>query len=192
MTNDQKEFLDAAMKLQYITEEKHLKLLHEIVSEMRGADFSQDTFINLIRNVNAEIVSDLLKLMYSELLIDKQQYDDIDTKLMELYQEEFIRDEKNGVFESRMKLKTDKNPRPISLYEIMGIYFRNELDEKYFIFNKVSENELINRLVKIIKELQKSVMTTRMHKKFNDSLETVLTDLLRDVTDLKINVPLGD
>ncbi len=184
MTNDQKEFKDFCMEMQVITQEKHLNLLKEIVLEMKGVNFSQDDLLNFIIKIDADIVADLLKLMKFEGLLTDKEFDEIDTKLMLMYQEEFLRDEKNGVFESRLKLKTNKNPRPISVYEMVGIYGRNEPDGNLFA-QQISENPLVKRIVPIIMDLKKPEKYNKIYKKFYNTLEQTLTNILNDVKTLK-------
>lgn len=184
-----KDFLDNENNYRFFTEKKQIDLINIVVSKIIGQILNNDEIVDLLLNVDAEIVHDILKALLKGNFITNSDYNEIDTKLIEIYEKEFVEDEKNGVLEQRLKFKTDKNKRLISRYEILGIYFSKTLDSRALFGIEKSEDELINGLAEVNKKLCAPKFANLLEKKQSTMFEEKLNSLVLKIEKKKeINI----
>ena len=180
------ELIQDIHKCRFISNEKHVKLLQDIVDEIVGLGLMQDDIVSLLSNVDAEIVDDIIKMLEDNNYISKEEGIAIDSKLVKIYDEEFVRDMKSGVLKSRLALKTDKNIRPINRFEILGIFFSRTLNDKLLWGREETNDEILKALVQTHQELCVVRKSNAIYDKQQKNMEGVLTEILDDLNSRKI------
>lgn len=179
------ELIELVHNMRFITKDEHFKLLQQIVDEIKLQNLSNDDIVKLLSEIDAEIVDDIIKMLEDENYLTKQDGQDIDVKLIKIYDEEFIKDYKSGVLQSRIQLKTNKNPRPISRFEILGVFFARTLNEKLLWGRETTDDEILNALIKVHNELCVVRKSNAIYEKQQKNIELTLSSILDKLEDAK-------
>ena len=176
-----KDFIDFENNYRFFTEKKQLDLLYLVTAKIKEKILSNDEIVDLLKNVDAEIAHDILKILLSQKFINNDDYNEIDTALIKIYEQDFISDFSSGVIEERLKLKLNKNKRLISRYEILGVYFSKTLDSKPLFGIENSGDELIDNLAEINKKLCVPRLANLLFKRQHEIIEQILENLIEDL-----------
>lgn len=179
------EFVELVHKMRFITQDEHIKILNEIVEEIKAQNLSNEEIVDMFSSVDAEIVSDIIKVLEDENYITVDDGYEIDSQLTKIYEEEYIRDSKSGVLQSRLQLKTNKNARPISTFEILGIFFAKTLNYKLLWGIETTDDEFLNSLINTHNELRATRKENAIFKKRQENMEANLTDILNKLKEAK-------
>lgn len=179
------DFIDFENNYRFFTEQKQIDLLNLVTSKIIGQILSNDEIVGLLFDVDAEIAHDILKIMLHGKFITNDDYNEIDTKLIAIYDKEFVEDVKTGVLEERLRFKTNKNKRLISRYEILGIYFSKSLDSKALFGIEECEDETLNNLAKVHKELCFAKKANLLSKKQAEMFENILLSVIDKIDLMK-------
>lgn len=183
-----KDLIDFENNYRFFTEQKQLDLLYLVTAKIKEKILSNDEIVDLLKDVDAEMAHDILKILLSQKYINNDDYNEIDTNLIKIYEQDFIKDFSSGVIEERLKFKLNKNKRLISRYEILGIYFSKTLDSKPLFGIGESEDPLINNLADINKKLCLPRLTNMLLKKQFELVDSVLKNLIEELNKEKKEV----
>lgn len=168
-----------------IREVKHLELLDELVGEIKDNNLSLNELIEILRQIEAEIVTDILTTLRNNKVYSEEEIDSVDEALKNIYQEEYIRDKQDGTLRKRIDLKKNKNARPISRHEILSIFFKNSLNTKLLWGMERTDDEFLQGLVDDFKELRAIRRVNESFRRQTESMEKVLTQMITDVKNLR-------
>jgi len=175
------EFIEEIHQLRFITDEKHVSLLKKVVDEIIVHKLSNKDIVNLFAEVNAEIVDDILKMLEDENFLTKEEGNIIDKELINIYSEDFLKDLKSGDLNSRLSLKTNKNSRPITRFEILGIFFSKTLNEKLLWGKETTDDVILKALIQTHKELCSPKKERAIYDKQYKEMDTVVIQLIENI-----------
>ena len=181
MKDDLDYWQECLRKIHYIHDNAHIKLLYELVDEIKKANLSKTEILDLLRNIDAEVASDILTVLLKEKFLSEYDFEFIDDCLKTIYEEEYLRDKENGDFELRLALKKSKNIRPISRHEIVTIFFKNTENAKLLWGIEKTDDEFLLTLIGDFKKIKENKKSSRIYKLQKDNMETVLNSLINDV-----------
>ena len=176
-----KDLIDFENNYRFFTEKKQLDLLYLVTAKIKEKILSNDEIVELLKNIDAEIAHDILKILLSQKFINNDDYNEIDTSLIKVYEQQFVADFSSGVIEERLKFKLIHNKRLISRYEILGIYFSKTMDSKALLGIEKSEDKLINNLADVNKKLCVTRTANLLLKKQQELVDGVLENLIEEL-----------
>lgn len=185
MDNDLEYWEESLSKAHFIINEEHLKLLDELIADIKEAKLSEQDLIFILRSVDAEIVFDILNMLKAKNIITEKAQKNIDKQLVDIYEEDYVLDKKNKTFKKRISLKTDNNARPINAYEILAIFFKHSKNEKLLFGLDKTDDEFLSGVVADFKELKKPKKSSDIYKKQKESIGKVLNSLISEVKSLR-------
>ena len=178
------EILDLMYENRYIS--CCTELMQFVVDKIAQNGLEQDDIVNLLKDCDAEISYDILLDLLKINYLTKEQVNWIDKKLIQIYSEEFRQDLKSGALQSRLKFKTDRDKRLISLHEVLSIFYLKSLDFEVLSGRKESQDLEIDALSKIYRYLIKK--SSKLHEKQIAGVESALNGLLDNLEEVKKEV----
>ena len=123
----------------------------------------------------------LAPLFEDEKYLTKEEGNIIDKELIRIYSEDFLKDLKSGDLNSRLMLKTNKNLRPITRFEILGIFFSKTLNEQLLWGKETTDDVILNALVQTHKELCSPKKERAIYDKQYKEMDTVVIQLIENI-----------
>lgn len=176
-----KDYIDLENNYRFFTEKMQIDLLYLVTAKIKEKILSNEEIVDLLASVDAEIAHDILKILINQKYLSSDDYNEIDSGLIKVYEREFIEDFSSGVIEERLQFKLIHNKRLISRYEILGIYFSKTLDSKALFGIEKSQDELINCLAEVNKSLCSARTANLLIKKQNEIFDESLHNLVEKI-----------